>query len=462
MRHWTDQRIAGAAGGELVRGLGDRAGSGPARVVIDSRVVAPGDLFVAIPGERVDGGEFAAEALRAGAWGVLAEPPWAREAAATGEGVVIASEHPVAALGALARAWRQDLAAHVIAVTGSVGKTSTKDLIAALVAPHRTVAASRANFNTEIGLPLEVLAAPPGTEVLVLELAMRGFGQIAELTAICQPDVGVITNIGPVHLEQMGSLEGVAAAKGELFVGMRDGTTAVVPSDEPLLEPYLRDELHAVTFGPGGDVSFEGSSLRGGTVPDAPPDRHVVIARGERIELELPFESQHNLRNTLAAVAAAQAIGVRPGGRVDVRFSALRGERVALGRGATVVNDCYNANPLSMRAALDDLAMQQPAGRRVAVLGDMLELGPAEQEHHQDVGAYAAAAGVDVLIAVGPRSEAMLDRFDGEAHAVPDAAAAAALADRLVRAGDLVLIKASRGVGLEVVAEALGAGEGGG
>src|SRR6185295_4754070 len=171
VRHWTDQRIAGAAGGELVRGLGDRTGSGPARVVIDSRVVAPGDLFVAIPGERVDGGEFAAEALRAGAWGVLAEPPWAREAAATGEGVVIASEHPVAALGALARAWRQDLAAHVIAVTGSVGKTSTKDLIAALVAPHRTVAASRANFNTEIGLPLEVLAAPPGTEVLVLELA---------------------------------------------------------------------------------------------------------------------------------------------------------------------------------------------------------------------------------------------------------------------------------------------------
>ena len=123
-----------------------------------------------------------------------------------------------------------DLAAHVIAVTGSVGKTSTKDLIAALIAPHRTVAASRANFNTEIGLPLEVLAAPPGTEVLVLELAMRGFGQIAELTAICEPDVGVITNIGPVHLEQMGSLEGVAAAKAELFAGMRDGATAVVPS----------------------------------------------------------------------------------------------------------------------------------------------------------------------------------------------------------------------------------------
>jgi UDP-N-acetylmuramoyl-tripeptide--D-alanyl-D-alanine ligase len=235
----------------------------------------------------------------------------------------------------------------------------------------------------------------------------------------------------------------------------------VVPSDEPLLEPYLREGLRVVTFGPGGDVAFEGSSLRGGTVPDAPPERHVVIAGGERIELELPFDSRHNLRNTLAAVAAVRAIGVRPEGRVDVRFSALRGERVALGRGATVVNDCYNANPLSMRAALDDLAMQQPAGRRVAVLGDMLELGPAEAEHHREIGAYAAAAGVDVLVAVGPRSQAMLEAFDGEAHAAADAAAAAELADRLVRAGDIVLVKASRGVGLEVVADAL-AGEGGG
>jgi UDP-N-acetylmuramoyl-tripeptide--D-alanyl-D-alanine ligase len=454
MRHWTDQRIAGAAGAELVRGL-DRAADGPARVVIDSRAIEPGDLFVAIPGERVDGGQFAADALRAGAWGVLVTPAWSDASAAVGSGAVLAAEHPVASLGALARAWRRDLAAHVIAVTGSVGKTSTKDLIAALIAPHRTVAASRANFNTEIGLPLELLAAPPGTEVLVLELAMRGFGQIAELTAICEPDVGVITNVGPVHLEQMGSLEGVARAKAELLVGMRDGAVAVVPSDEPLLEPYLRDELEVVTFGPGGDVHFEGASLRSGRVPDAVPERHVVVAGADRFELELPFDSRHNLLNTLAAVAAVRAVGVRPGGRVDVRFGALRGERVALDRGATVINDCYNANPLSMRAALDDLATQEPAGRRVAVLGDMLELGPAERQHHKEIGAYAASAGVDLLIAVGPRSAAMLDTFGGEAHAVEDAGSAAALATELVGRGDVVLVKASRGVGLEVVSEAL-------
>ncbi len=452
MRRWTDQRIAGAAGAELVRGV-DGAAEGPARVVIDSRAIEPGDLFFALPGERVDGGRFAADALRAGAWGVLAAPVWAREAAAAGDGgAVLAAERPVASLGALARAWRRDLAAHVIAVTGSVGKTSTKDLIAALIAPHRTVAASRANFNTEIGLPLEVLAAPPGTEVLVLELAMRGAGQIAELTAICEPDAGVITNIGPVHLEQLGSLEGVARAKGELLVGMRDGGVAVVPAGEPLLEPYLRAELEVVTFGPGGDVDFEDASPR-------MPERRVVVAGADRHELELPFDSRHNLLNTLAAVAAARAVGVRPGGRVDVRFGALRGERVALARGATVVNDCYNANPLSMRAALDDLAMQEPAGRRVAVLGDMLELGPGEREHHAEIGAYAASAGVRLLIAVGPRALAMLDRFDGEAHAAPDAAAAAALARELVQPGDVVLVKASRGVGLEVVADALAAGE---
>jgi UDP-N-acetylmuramoyl-tripeptide--D-alanyl-D-alanine ligase len=423
MRTWGAKQIAEAAGAELLRGAG---GEGPARVVIDSRVIEPGDLFVALPGERVDGGRYAADALRGDAWGVLA---------------------------ALARGWRRELGADVIAVTGSVGKTSTKDLIAALIAPHRTVAASRENFNTEIGLPLELLAALPGTEVLVLELAMRGFGQIAELTAICEPDVGVITNVGPVHLEQMGSLEGVAKAKAELLVGMRDGAVAVVPAGEPLLDPYLREALDVVTFGPGGDVDYAGASLDD-------PRRYLVRAGEDGFALDLPFDSRHNLRNTLAAVAAARAVGVRPEGRVDVRFGALRGERLALPGGVTVVNDCYNANPLSMRAALDELAMEEPAGRRVAVLGDMLELGPGERSHHEQIGAYAAASGVDLLIAVGPRSAAALDTYGGDAHAVRDAAAAAALAVELVGPGDVVLVKASRGVGLEVVAEALGAGDG--
>ncbi len=460
MKHWSDTRIAGATGADLLHPHPDgRAADGPSRVVIDSRDIGPGDLFIGIPGEHVDGGSFAAMALAAGAWGVLVTGEWAAEAVEVDRGAVLLSQTPTAALGALARAWRRDLAAHVIGITGSVGKTSTKDLTTALISPHRIVASSPQNWNTEIGLPLAILSAPLGTQVLVLEMAMRGFGQIAELAAIAEPDVAVITNIGPVHLEQMGSLEGVAKAKSELLEGLYDGATAVVPSDEPLLEPWLRESLNVVTFGPGGDVTYEGSSLRGGAVPDAVPSSHVVLAGGERIELQLPFDQAHNLLNTLAAVAAARAVGVTPAGRVDVSFSDMRGQRVLLGTGATIINDCYNANPLSMRAALDDLANHETEGRRIAVLGDMLELGPAEDDHHRDVGAYAATAGVDVLVTVGPRAVKMLDRYDGESYAVGDAGEAAALAGELVGAGDVLLVKGSRGVGLEVVAEALAAEE---
>jgi UDP-N-acetylmuramoyl-tripeptide--D-alanyl-D-alanine ligase len=438
VRGWDADRVAAAAVARLVRG----GEGGPERVVIDSREAGPGDLFVGLTGENVDGGRFAAGALAAGAWGVLVAPSWAAEL--PGEGAVLAADDPLAALGALARAWRRSLGAAVIAVTGSVGKTSTKDLVTALIVPHRAVAASRANFNTDIGMPLAILAAPEGTEVLVLEAAMRGFGQIAALAAICEPDVGVITNIGPVHLEQLGSLEGVARAKGELLDGMRDGTTAVVPAGEALLDPYLRDGLEVVRFGDGGDVWLDGDT---------------VVASGERLDLELPFTSRHQRVNALAAVAAARAIGVRPSGVLEVRFGELRGERVALSSGAVVINDCYNASPLSVRAALDDLAAETPSGRRIAVLGDMLELGAAEQQLHREVGAAAESAGVDVLVTVGPRAVAMLDTFDGESYAVADAAEAAALAGELIEAGDVVLVKGSRGVGLELVAEALVAAE---
>ena len=435
MRAWAAERVAEAAGAALARGA---AGS-PRRVVIDSRDVGPGDLFVGLVGEHVDGGAFAAAALEAGAWGVLVAPDRAAELRG---GAVLAADDPLAALGAMARAWRRELGAWVIAVTGSVGKTSTKDLTAALVAPHRRVVASHANFNTDIGMPLEILAAPAGTEVLVLEAAMRGFGQIADLAAICEPDVGVITNIGAVHLEQVGSLDGVARAKAELLERLEG--TAVVPAGEPRLEPYLRAELDVVRFGDGGDVRLDGD---------------VVVAHGERLDLELGFSARHQRENALAAVAAALAIGVRPTGRLEAPLAALRGERVALPGGALIINDCYNASPLSMRAALDDLAAQAPSGRRIAVLGDMLELGAEELALHREIGAVAAEAGVDVLVTVGPRAVAMLDAFDGESYAVADAAEAAALAGELLEAGDVALVKGSRGVGLEVVAEALAAVE---
>jgi len=435
MREWSAERVAAAAGAQLVRP--SAGGGGPGRVVVDSRDVRPGDLFVGLPGSRVDGGSFAADALAAGAWGVLVAP----DRVPDGEAAVLSAADPLGALGALAREWRRALGARVIAVTGSVGKTSTKDLLAAMAAPRVTVAASRANFNTEVGLPLEILAAPRGTELLVLELAMRGFGQIAQLTRICEPDVGVITTIGPVHLEQVGDLEGVARAKGELLEGMRDGTTAVVPADEPRLAPHVRPALRVRRFGPGGDVRWL--------------DGDTVAVGEERLPLVLPLSAAHQRRNALAAVAACLAAGVKPPPRVEVVFSALRGERVALDTGAVIINDCYNASPLSVRAALDDLASQDAEGRRVAVLGDMLELGRDEVALHREIGGDALAAGVDVLVTVGPRALAMLDMFDGEAYAVADADEAAALLGELLAPGDLVLVKGSRGMGLEAVAEAL-------
>lgn len=451
MREWTPQQIAEAAGAVLAAAGERRGGTGPTRVLIDSREVGPGDLFVGLRGERDDGGRFAAQALAAGAWGVLITPQHAAAAHDGAAGVVLAAEDPLAALQALARAWRRALACPVIAITGSTGKTSTKDILAALLAPQRRTFVSRGNFNTEIGLPLELLSAPTGTEVLVLEMGMRGAGQIAELTQIAEPDVGVIVNVGPAHVELLGSVEAIAAAKAELIADLRAGATAVIPAGEPLLDPHRRVDLETVTFGPGGDVALAGQD----------PDGRVAIdAQGERIELELDFQQAHLRGNLLAAVAAARAIGVAPAGRVAVSFSGRRGERHHLSSGVTVIDDCYNANPMSMRAALDDLAATAGDGRRVAVLGDMLELGEEERRYHIEIGAHAAAVGVELLVSVGPRSATTAEAFGGATHAVADAASAAALVPGLLQAGDIVLVKASRGVGLEAVTQALTAADG--
>ena len=224
---------------------------------------------------------------------------------------MLVAPDPLAALQRLATAWRRELGATVIGVTGSTGKTSTKDLLLALLAPRRRTVASHANLNTEVGLPLEILAAPSGTEVLVLEMAMRGAGQIAELAEIAEPDVGVIVSIGPVHLELLGTIEAIAAAKAELIAALAPGATVVVPAGEPLLAPHLRDDVNTVTFGDGGDVRLLRSD----------PGSVEIAAGGERIELEVGFEQTHLRHNLLAAVAAAKAAGVTPSGRVELALT---------------------------------------------------------------------------------------------------------------------------------------------
>jgi UDP-N-acetylmuramoyl-tripeptide--D-alanyl-D-alanine ligase len=437
MRDWTADRVATAAGARVV--APGRGGDGPTRAVIDSRHArGAADLFVGLPGENTDGGRFAAGVLAAGAWGVLVGEDSAAALdpeAAAGDGAILVAPDPLRALQRLANAWRHALGAQVIGITGSTGKTSTKDLTAAMVDQQRRVVATPLNLNTEIGLPLTILGAPAGTEVLVLEMAMRGAGQIAELARIAEPDVGVVVNVGPVHLELLGSIEAITATKAELIEHLPAGGTAIVPAGEPLLRTHLEqlaEGVRTVTFGPGGDV-------------DALPDG-----------LDIGFDSAHMRLNALAALAAARAVGVEPSGRLEVALSELRGQRRELPGGLVVIDDCYNANPMSMRAALDDLAASAP-GRRVAVLGDMLELGPDEVRFHEEIGAHARAAGVDLLVTVGPLAAAMAPEFGGETVAVERAAEVAdALKPRLA-GGDTVLVKASRGVGLEVVATGLGA-----
>jgi UDP-N-acetylmuramoyl-tripeptide--D-alanyl-D-alanine ligase len=409
---------------------------------VDSREARPGDLFVGLVGARADGGAFAPAAQAAGAWGVLVDPSHADQPA--GEGAVLVAADPLVALQALARGWRRDLGAAVVAITGSTGKTSTKAIVAAMLGAELRTVASPGNHNTEIGLPLSVLAAPVGTQALVLELAMRGPGEIALLTEICEPDVGVIVNVGPAHLERLGSLAGVAAAKAELLDGLRAGATAVIPSDEPLLEPHVRADLETVRFGPGGDISLVRADAAG----------VVIDVAGAPLELEPGFRSRHLLSNLLAAVGAARALGVTPPRHLAVSFSEGRGERIVLPGGVTIVDDCYNANPMSMRAALEELHRTAP-GRRVAVLGDMLELGVDEPRFHRELGAQARAAGVELLVTVGARAALAGERFGAEHRHARDAGEAARLVPSLLREGDTVLIKASRGVGLELVADAL-------
>jgi len=454
---WDGDAVARGTGAELLA----RGPAGPpARAVIDSSQAGPGDLFFGLPGSKVDGGQFALDAVRAGAWGVVAGPQWAREIVQMRErgahdfdAWVLETPDPLEALQSLARHRRRDLGCPVIGITGSTGKTSVKDICASLL-PVDPVHASPENFNTEIGLPLSVLGAPAGTAAMVLEMGMRGRGQIAELASIAEPDVGVITNVGPVHVELLGSIEGVAETKAELIGGLREGGTAVVPAAPGPLEPFLAEAPGVLRFGEGGDVyaSDHRSAEGGGT------KALVVTPAGEQ-EFDFPFPEAHNLSNALAAIAAGVALRM-PIGEMARRapgivFSALRGELVHLRGDSILINDSYNANPVSMRAALDHLATLPAAGRRIAVLGDMRELGSDSARHHREIGEHARDRGVALVIGVGE----MARDYAPDEH-VADAAAATDALDRSLGEGDVVLVKGSRAVGLEVVAEALGGADG--
>jgi UDP-N-acetylmuramoyl-tripeptide--D-alanyl-D-alanine ligase len=382
-------------------------------VHIDSRRVAPGDLFVAVG----RGAEFVDDALAQGAAGALVP------------------KEPFAAFAALGSAVRDRTSARVVGITGSTGKTSTKDILAALCSPAAQTVANEANFNNEIGVPLTLCRLEPDTEVCILELAMRGFGQIADLCAIARPEIGLVTNVGPVHLELVGSLDGVRRAKSELIAALPPGGTAIVPREFPV----EREDVEVVYLAEPETRTEDGRTVVGG--------------------VSFNFTAPHQAANAAAALAVLDALGLPRPQRVDVEFSRWRGEELPLAGGGLLINDAYNANPDSMRAALAHLAAVSGDRRRVAVLGEMAELGPGGPGFHEEIGVEAKRQGVQALVAVGELARGYLEGASGIdiTEWAPDAASAVAVVERIVEPGDCVLVKASRSVGLERVAEALAA-----
>jgi UDP-N-acetylmuramoyl-tripeptide--D-alanyl-D-alanine ligase len=310
-----------------------------------------------------------------------------------------------------------------------MGKTSTKDLLNALCAPLARTIAAEASYNNEIGVPLTLGRLEPDTEVCILELSMRGFGQIAELCEIARPEIGVVTNVGPVHLELVDSLDGVIRAKSELVAALPPGGTAIVPEEFPV----EREDIRVIRLGKPATQMNEDSTIVEGVT--------------------FNFVAQHQ-----AALAALDALGLPRPERVDVDFSRWRGEELELPGDGLLINDSYNANPVSMRAALDYLAARAGARRRVAILGDMAELGRTAPAYHREVGEAAAELGVAELLAVGELARGYVDGAAGvPSHWTPNVHEALRRLDEVVRPGDVVLVKGSRAMGLEAVAEALAA-----
>jgi UDP-N-acetylmuramoyl-tripeptide--D-alanyl-D-alanine ligase len=398
--------------GRLERAAEARVATG---VEIDSRRVSAGDLFVAV-GRGV---EYMDEALTRGAAAALRP------------------DEAFQSLAALGRTVRDRSEAAVVAITGSTGKTSTKDILAAICCPRRQTVAAEASFNNELGVPLTLCRLEPDTEVCILELAMRGMGQIASLAAVSRPAVGVITNVGPAHLELVGSLEAVAEAKGELVAALPAGGTAVVPEDFRV----DRDDIEVVRRGQ----------------PDVASDDGRTRLRFDGRDVTFSFRGRHQAENALSALLAARAVGIEVEGLVEVDFSRWRGEEIPLAGGGLLVNDCWNANPTSMRAALEDVADRAEGRRTVVVLGGMAELGADSAAYHREIGALVVSLGIDVLIAVGDLGRHYTEATGGAVvtATAADAAEATLAARGIVEPGDVVLVKGSRAFGLEAVAAAL-------
>src|SRR5437763_1178088 len=439
----TFAQIAAMTGGAVVQG-GDIVTSS---VVIDSREVKPDSVFFAIQGERLDGHQFLDQALQTARGAVVVRVP---ENAPADKGIVRVDETTVA-LQELARSIRERADFLLIGITGSAGKTTTKEMIAALIGTERRTFKSWGNFNNLIGCPLCIDNTPDDAEVVVSEMGMNHKGEIAQLAGLTHPDVGVYTNIGPVHIEFFGTIEKIAEAKRELLENVKPGGTIVINADNKYVMDISRGfDGRKVTYGIEHDADFRGTNIR---------ERGLLGTSFEvndhAFELSLP--GRHNLENLLAAIATARSIGISwegiERGVAEVKPAYHRGIILDAG-GATIYDDTYNSNPYALSRALTLMSQAHVNGRRIAVIGDMLELGDKELDYHREAGGTIPAS-VDTVIGVGKRSRALLDGArqagfrDDKLHHFDDAQSAGEFLKTFIRPGDLVLIKASRGIGLD-------------
>jgi UDP-N-acetylmuramoyl-tripeptide--D-alanyl-D-alanine ligase len=466
----TVAEVAAITGGTLTTGSTGPAGSsavadsviisGP--VVIDSRQAVPGALFAALPGERVDGHDFAATAARAGAVAVLAARPIA---GIPGVPVIVVRDVTVA-LGALARAVLDRLpSATVVGITGSSGKTSTKDLTAAVVERLGATIAPAGSLNNELGLPLTVLRADESTKYLVLEMSARGIGHIAYLCGIAPPRIGAVLNVGRAHAGEFGSVDAIAKAKGELVEALPADGVAILNADDPQVAAMAeRTAARVVTFGLAADAEVLATDI---SLDELGRGSFRMTMPGGSADVRLRLHGGHHVPNALAAAAIAAELGMDVAAIADAlsNATARSPKRMELHErpdGVLVVNDAYNANPDSTRAAIEALAHLMSGGRRgFAVLGYMAELGDIADASHEEAGLLAARAGVTGLIAVGEQAAPVLTGaraqpgWAGEAIAVANSSAAIDALQNRLRPGDVVLVKASKAAGLWEVADGL-------
>ena len=423
---------------------------------IDSRTIQPGALFFAVKGERMDGHDFVQQALEKGAAAaVVRKDELARYAVKTG---LLAVPDTLVALQTLGAAVRRVWAKPLIGVTGSTGKTTTKEAIAHVLSSRFRVLKSEGNFNNHFGLPLMLLKIEPEHEAAVIEMGMSHRGEIAALAKIAQPEIGVVTNVAPVHLEFFKSVAEIARAKYELIESLPADGTAILNADDEYVSQFGRD-FHGkvVRYGlhPTADVRAENIESRGvaGSVFD-------VVAGGVRERAKLPLVGTHNIYNALAAIATGLERGLSPseaaGALATLAPADKRGAVVQVGN-ITVINDCYNSNPTALDAMVDTLA-GMPAKRRIVVAGEMLELGPSGEELHRRSGRHIAEKGIDILIGVRGLAQPMVEAATGAGMKATFVATPEEAGEWLVREtreGDVVLLKASRGVKLERALEAV-------